>query len=93
MSVGKDFDFATMTRDEKIASLAELYEEGREEFAQLYEGMGMMVKALQTMKMPEEQIWATIVVSTADALGLDLDSTDGMTTAAVLAGYQVGLGA
>lgn len=89
MSVGQGTNFAGMTRDEKIKELVTVYGEASEEIGQLMDGFDLMVKALRTMKMPEAQIWATIVVSTADELGLDLDTPNGMAAAAVLAAYGV----
>jgi hypothetical protein len=89
MTIGKKVDFANMTRDEKIKELTEAYEESIEEIGQVLTGLDLMVQGLRAMKMSDAQIWATVAVSAADALQLDLDTAGGMGAAGVLATYQV----
>lgn len=89
MNVVKGLNFAGMTKDEKIKELAEAYKENPEEFDALIQGFELMVKALRTMKMPDEQIWAMLVVNSAEALNLDLDTPEGVGAAAALATFQV----
>lgn len=81
--------FSQLTRGEVIEELTRTYAEGGEEMDGLIEKFDKIAAFCKDLGMLKAKTWATLVVTTAEALHLDLDNGDHFTAACVLATYQV----
>ncbi len=81
--------FAKMAREEKVATLAEIFREEADEFAAMVQMWPAMVSALRAARLPEDQIFAQLVVTASESLKLDLDDNDSAVAALLLGWYQV----
>ncbi len=82
---------AGKSRDEKIKLLAEEYDEIQPEMAEVVEKFRITNEYLGKLGMARPQAWATMLVSAAEAMNLDLDTPEGMGVAALLAEFQLRL--
>jgi hypothetical protein len=76
---------AGKSKDEKIAALEAEYDDLRPELDEIIRVLAVVNNAMTQIGMPAGKVWATIVVSAADAMDLDLDTPEGLGTAAMLA--------
>lgn len=87
----KKLDLAGKTREEKIAALAAEYAEIQPEVAEVVRKFEVTNRYMAELGMPREQSWAAMLVSSAEALSLDLDTAEGMGAAMLLAELQLRL--
>lgn len=78
-----------LSQAEKIKTLAELYDEDPGEINSLMTKFDLIIKFCRDMGLPEGQTWATVLLSTADALKLDVDTPEGLGAAATIAALMM----
>ncbi len=80
---------AGMSAEQRIKKLAALYEEMAPELDQIRGQWALGVRLCRESGMDDATTWATLINAMAKNMGLDLDTTEGMAIAAVLADYQI----
>lgn len=85
----KSTPFGQLTREEVTQELAEAFTEGESELAELTGKFDKISAFCADLGMPKARTWATLVVTTAEALELDLDDDNHLAAACMLAAYQV----
>jgi hypothetical protein len=87
----KKLDLAGVSQEEKVKALAECYAEIRPEMDEVIRKFRVVNEFLEKLDMPRDRSWATMVLSVSEAMSLDLDTPEGMGTAALLAEFQLSL--
>jgi hypothetical protein len=81
--------FSQLTWDEVTEELTRAYAEDGEELDELTEKFDKIAAFCEDLGMPKAKTWATLVLTTAETLHLDLDNGDHLAVACMLATYQV----
>jgi hypothetical protein len=83
-------DLKGLSREEKVQKLADRYDdEMLAELNKITDNLRIVAQACQAMGMPPAKVWASMVVSSAEALEFDLDTPAGLGAAVLLAHLQM----
>ncbi len=90
--MGKDLEdtpFTDLNREQAHKKLAARYSDNAAELDDIMRKLEIPGRMMREMGLPEDQIFAAIVHSTAEALKLDLDNVDHFMVLAAVATYQM----